>query len=616
MIPNNPDAVRAAFAERERGFTEANRVRERHSSRLSLARLITFGVIALLIILVVAGRISASTVAPFVWTLMAVFVVLVAIHSRVRRQAARYQALATVNAEAGLRSRRAWNALPQVPQFTAPAGHPYAEDLGLFGHASLWQLLPRVSAAPARAVLGAWLLEPASPAAVRERQEAVAELTPRLDLRDDLAVLALWMGEVPPVLLANAARIGQTVDWLGHVSWLIPAARALTLIIIAMSVLIAIGTLPFSSLWIPVAVSAVLWIVYGGRVRQTLGRVDTLATALPWYANAMDRLAKEEFSSPLLRRLAGTLEAGEHPAGASLRSLRRTLQFAEVRYSPMLHAPLQLAGLWDFHVISSLANWAGKHGDAVGAWLQSLGEIEALAALAGLGYANPGWRTAELIEPADGEETRIEARAMGHPLIAPEVMVANDITIGPPGTFVLVTGSNMSGKSTLLRAVGLNTVLAQAGAAVCASALRLCSLRVHTSIRVTDSLEDGISLFMAELRRLRSVVDAAEEPPPAPPALYLLDELLQGTNSAERHEAARTVIARLTRSRSIGLVTTHDVALASAPELTPVAVPMFFQESVLASDSAPLSFDYRLRPGVVPMGNAMKLLALVGLAEK
>jgi DNA mismatch repair ATPase MutS len=205
---------------------------------------------------------------------------------------------------------------------------------------------------------------------------------------------------------------------------------------------------------------------------------------------------------------------------------------------------------------------------------------------------------------------------MGHPLLAPEVMVANDITIGPPGTFVLVTGSNMSGKSTLLRAVGLNTVLAQAGAPVCASALRLCSLRVRTSIRVTDSLEDGISLFMAELRRLRSVVDAAEEPPPAPPALYLLDELLQGTNSAERHVAARTVIARLTRSRGIGLVTTHDVALASAPQLVPVAVPMFFQESVLATDSAPLSFDYRLRPGVVPMGNAMKLLALVGLAEE
>jgi DNA mismatch repair ATPase MutS len=192
-------------------------------------------------------------------------------------------------------------------------------------------------------------------------------------------------------------------------------------------------------------------------------------------------------------------------------------------------------------------------------------------------------------------------------------MVANDLTIGPPGTFVLVTGSNMSGKSTLLRSVGLNTVLAQAGAPVCATTFALPALRVQTSIRIQDSLADGVSLFMAELQRLRRVVDAAEEAPPVPEVLYLLDEMLQGTNSAERHLAARTVLARLVRSRAIGLVTTHDVALASAPELAAVAVPVYFDETVHTGDDVPLSFDYRLRPGIVPAGNAMRLLSLVGL---
>jgi DNA mismatch repair ATPase MutS len=236
-----------------------------------------------------------------------------------------------------------------------------------------------------------------------------------------------------------------------------------------------------------------------------------------------------------------------------------------------------------------------------------MGEAEALTALAGLRHANPDWSFPRLVPGASA----LEAEELGHPLLPPDVCVTNDVEVGPPGRFLLVTGSNMSGKSTLLRALGLNAVLAQAGAPVCARSLTLPPLRVCTSMRVDDSLRGGVSFFMAELRRLKHVVDVAEAGDEAT-TLYLLDEILQGTNTAERRVAARTVIRRLLASGAMGAVTTHDLTLADADDLMEAAVPVHFTETV-GSPAEGLSFDYRLRPGIARSTNALKLLRLVGL---
>jgi hypothetical protein len=602
------------YTERHRSFSDAHRERGRRSTRMSAARLAVFVALVAIAVLGAGGWIAEGIAIPVAVALTATFAVMVRVHVRIRQEAEQLALLADVNGVAGRRVMRAWDELPAPPWMEAPPDHPYAQDLALFGRASLWQLLPPVSPAPARPLLAEWLSAPAAPRVVRERQMAVAELTPQIDLRDDLAAFAMQLEGVPADVVRATVRLPSAIAWLDQEPWLVPVARGLTAASVGTWAAIAAGAIPLAAAGIPILALGIFWSTRARQLRKSFGTADALATALPWYAGIIDRLSDESPSSPMLLRLMAALHSDGHDAGDALRALRRILTRAEVRYSPMLHIPLQVIGLWDFHVASALARWCRSNGDRLEAWFGALGEIESLAALAGVAHANPGWCFPVLHADSAPEHVRITARQLGHPLLRPDTMVSNDLTIGPPGSFVLVTGSNMSGKSTLLRAVGLNTVLAQAGSPVCATAMELPALRVQTSIRIQDSLSDGISLFMAELQRLRRVVDAAEEAPPAPAVLYLLDEMLQGTNSAERHLAARAVLSRLVRSRAIGLVTTHDVALASAPELASVAHTVYFDESVRAGDDVPLSFDYRLRAGIVPAGNAMRLLALVGLA--
>ena len=245
--------------------------------------------------------------------------------------------------------------------------------------------------------------------------------------------------------------------------------------------------------------------------------------------------------------------------------------------------------------------------------MSAVAEMESMASLAGLAADHPGWTWPEVDESLD----RLEAEALAHPLIAPARAVPNDLVVGPPGGTLLVTGSNMSGKSTLLRAVGLNAVLAFMGGPACARRLRLPPLRIVTSMRLADSLEDGVSFFMASLARLKLVVDAvARGAEGEPTVLYLLDELLSGTNSAERAVAVRAVLARLLRSRAIGAVTTHDLGLADAAELRDHANAVHFQETVERERGRlRMSFDYRLRPGVASSTNALALMEIIGLRD-
>jgi DNA mismatch repair ATPase MutS len=280
--------------------------------------------------------------------------------------------------------------------------------------------------------------------------------------------------------------------------------------------------------------------------------------------------------------------------------------------SSMLYVPIQALTLWDVHVLFALERWKRDGGRDARRWLETLGEAEALAALAGLRRDNPGW-TFPSIE-REGEAYR--ATLLGHPLLYDDSRVQNDVTIGPPGTFLLVTGSNMSGKSTLLRAVGVNAVLAQAGGAVCAAALALPPVALWTSARVQDSLERGVSFFLAELQRLKLIVDAATQAREqgGPRVMYLLDEILQGTNTAERSVAARRVIAYLVEQGAIGAVSTHDLALGDDPRLAQSAVSVHFTDTVgEGPDAPPMSFDYQLRPGVATTTNALRLMRLIGL---
>jgi hypothetical protein len=527
------------------------------------------------------------------------FIVLVAWHGRLSARQRRAALRRLINEEALLRLAREWDGLPG-PVAAPPDDHPYAADLDVTGRASLLRLLDTTTTPVGSDTLTVWLLAPAEPAAVRGRQAAAAELADRLDLREELQLRGrLRVGDRPDPepLLRWAEASDRPEGWtlLRVWAWAGPAL-ALVLAVLWLAHVLA------APLWIAaVAVNAVVGLVLGGRVEESLSPVRSHHGALAVYAGQLSLLSGATFASATLRGLT----AGARQATRELRRLDALVGFA-IPPASALYLVFQTAFLWNVHVLVAVERWRARAGGQARSWLQALGELEALAALGGLAHAHPAWAWPDL----DPEADRLEATALGHPLLEPARRVDNDVTVGPPGTVLLVTGSNMSGKSTLLRAIGTNAVLAAAGGPVCAARLRLPPLRVWTSMRIADSLERGVSHFLAEVRRLKEIVEAAESA--GPPVCYLLDEVLQGTNTAERQVAARAILSHLAAQSAIGAVSTHDLTLAEDPATAAIARLVHFRETITGGEPA-MTFDYRLRPGLATSTNALRLMELVGL---
>jgi DNA mismatch repair ATPase MutS len=302
------------------------------------------------------------------------------------------------------------------------------------------------------------------------------------------------------------------------------------------------------------------------------------------------------------------MSADGRPAPVAMRALNRILSFADLRRgAALLHFPIQAFTLWDFHCLFALESWRRSAGARVHTWFGAAAELDALSCLAAVRHDYPDWCNPDLIV---GGERVYRAGGLGHPLLPSSRRVTNDVQLGPPGTVLLVTGSNMSGKSTLLRAIGANAVLAQCGAPACATSLELPPCDLQTSIRIQDSLEHGVSYFMAALARLKGVVDAAEREPGDRALVYLLDEILQGTNSAERGIAVQAVARHLLDAGAIGAMTTHDLNLASEEPLQTAAHLVHFTEIV---EHGTMRFDYKLREGLATSRNALRLMELIGI---
>ena len=562
--------------------------------------------------------------------LAAVFVVLVRRYRRVERRRRHLSGLADLADEALCRLARDWKALPLRHDPSADPSHPYASDLDVLGHGSLFHLLDSTGTRFGADTLQRWLLAPADPATIRERQAAVAELAPLAIWREELS----WRGRATGSPSPDPERF---LDWaegepfLAHRQALVWVARISVPLFWIFLLAWAAESVRWPLWAIPLIVNGLIgWQLVGPSV-QRLELVRYLAGAFGAYADALDHLVGTTFAAPALSRLQAVVRADGQAAPAAIRRLHRLVRMAQPA-SSMVYPLIELTTLWNVHVLSLLEGWQARHGAQARAWLEALGEAEALAAFARLLHDNPSWALPTLDPTAD----TFQARELGHPLLAADTRVTNDLSLGPPGTFLLVTGSNMSGKSTLLRSIGVNAVLAQAGGPVCAASLRLPPLDVWTAMRVADSLERGVSFFMAELERLKQVVDAARAAPPLPlgegrgegddsvapmacrrRVLYLLDEILQGTNTAERQIAARRVIRLLLRCRAIGAVSTHDLTLADAPDLAAAAQAIHLTETVAdGPDGTRMTFDYRVRSGIARSTNALRLLDLVGLTDE
>ncbi len=541
---------------------------------------------------------------------LATFVALVRWHGRLAARHRRAVIVCHVNQEALARLARAWDGLPLRPSRYAPVapGHPYAADLDVTGRASLLHLLDTSTTPMGASTLAGWLLAPAAPAVIRRRQAAVAELAPLLDLREELQVAGrLRSGDDPdpePFLRwAEHGRLPRGWRAMRVWAWAGPAL-ALVLGLLWLAHVLPVPLWP-TVLLINAAVG--LWAANG--TEPALRQVRSHHGALEAYAGQLRLLTTARLDAGRLRQLREAASAQAAPR--LLRRLDSILGFA-LPPSSAQYLLFQTVLLWNVHVLAALERWRARGGRRARAWLDALGELEALAALAGLAHAHPAWAFPELGAAAE----RLEAAGLGHPLIEPARRVDNDVTLGPPGGVLLVTGSNMSGKSTLLRALGTNTVLAGAGGPACATSLRLPPLRLWTSMRIADSLEQGVSQYLAELRRLKKVVQAAEEASAqhGPPVCYLLDEVLQGTNTAERQVAARAILAHLAACRAIGAVSTHDLTLADDPQTARLVGHVHFRETITTDGGQPtMTFDYRLRPGRATSTNALLLMELIGL---
>ena len=558
--------------------------------------------------------------------LFVVFAALVFWHARVEGRAAWHNALRTVSLRGSARIQRRWDDLPPAaaPGSVDLAHHPYALDLDLFGRASLFQWLGPAATPSGSLKLATWLLGASAPDIIRARQAAVRELAPADDWREQLAA----HGELARD--ARQAEIDAFLAWAVGPEWsvdfavpLVPGlhstvfmgalwfvAAALTASIWILLALFLFGGID-AALWlIPLVAGVVLSFATTKMIHSAFHRAGAGQHALGRYAALFEHVTNTAFASPALRDLHERLSANGKAAPACMRRLNRILGFAELRTAAaLLHFPIQAFTLWDFHVLFALDRWRRVAGSHVRGWMDAIGELDALSALAAAWRDNPAWCLPEIHETAV-----FAAEVLGHPLIADQRRVSNDVQVGPPGTLLLVTGSNMSGKSTLLRAIGLNTVLAQAGGCTCAARLRLPPCDLQTSIRVQDSLELGLSYFMAALARLKGVVDAAERPRDGRVLLYLLDEILQGTNSAERGIAVRAVARHLLDAGAIGAMTTHDLNVAGEEPLKSSAVLVHFTEIV--DEQGHMRFDYRLREGLATSRNALRLMQLIGIDLK
>lgn len=558
-------------------------------------RVLAAALIIVTIFLTTSPRISG------LWLLVpiAAFTALVTRHVSVRRKRAHAErAIAFYKARIA-RIEDTWMGTGASGERFDTPHHVYAADVDLFGRGSLFELLSAARTRMGEETLARWLQAPADAATVRARNACIADLRDRLDLREDFALEGTFagVGVQPDALLQwsrteNALR-GRHILVL---AFLLPALAIASIVVAAVW-----GTI--TPLLLVLAAEGL--VLYGFRegIQRVIKGTENAFEDLRLLAGLLTRMERESFTAPPLRKLVERLSSHTLPASTTIGRLSTIVGFVEARRNIIL-ALFQLPLLYPLHTALAAERWRKAHGAAVAPWIEVLGELEALLSIGAYAHEHPDDTFPELVEgPAC-----FEAKALGHPLLPAAQCVRNDVGLCGRTRVLLVSGSNMSGKSTLLRTVGINTVLAMAGAPVRAGSLRLTPLQVGASIRVNDSLHEGSSRFYAEITRLKQIVVLMDGPLPL---LFLLDELLQGTNSKDRRTGAEGIVRAFMRRGAIGLISTHDLSLTDfeLPEAGALR-NVHFEDAIV---DGRMMFDFRLRDGVVTRSNGVELMRSIGL---
>jgi hypothetical protein len=534
------------------------------------------------------------------WWLLAIIAIFVFVarrHSTVLQRRAEAQRAVRFFERGTARIDDRWIDLPVRDPEASTAASLYAADLDLFRTGGLFSLLTTARTSLGDDTLASWLLEPAARDVVLARQSAIRELRELADLREELAGCGQADFEEIRVTWLTAWSTAREPQISEVLRWIAPVLVALTLFATARYLITDHGWL----LLIFVIIDATITFSLQRKTQALFAGSERASDSLRLASTLIERWERRQFSSPLLRDLHQALRADHESASHALARLALFARMMEQRGNFIVRvfdAPL----LYSVQLAGAAQAWRRSHGASLHRWLDTLGELEALESLATYGFEQPEDPFPELIEGG----ARFEAKELGHPLIAKTKCVRNDVALGDDTRLLLVSGSNMSGKSTLLRAVGINAALAMAGAPVRAKSLRLTPLRIGASIRVNDSLQEGRSRFYSEILRLRAICALAEE---RPLVLFLLDELLDGTNSSDRLTGARGIAQALLASGAIGLISTHDLALTGISSDLALR-NVHFEERI---EDGEMHFDFKLRDGVVTTRNGVALMRMVGL---
>lgn len=583
----------------------------RRERTLSIARLVSIGAA----ILITFWSVAAALL-PVI-----VFIVLVIVHEKVVRERKRAENRAAFYARGLARIDGTWAGGGDAGEDLDEEHHPYAADFDLFGKGSIFELLSLATTRAGRERLGSWLKTRAQDVAeIRSRQEAVEELRENVGLREDLAVAAREVAkDVESAKLDQwSAMAPVSVAGWERVAVLVLPAVCIILLFVTLPAIFArvvglthpeaidsyglLGNFPLWPLGVAVLAAAFFARHIHGRVEPIVIAVERAEPALALLAGLVARIERESFNGPRLSALSARLRGAENEASKEIERLRRLVSLLDARRNQFF-APFALLLLWTPNVALAIERWRLRSGSHIADWIEVVGEIEALSSLASLAFEQPSFAIPEIV----GAGPLFDARALGHPLIPADRRITNDLRLDETLRLLVVSGSNMSGKSTMMRSVGIAAVLAMAGGPVCAKSLRIAPMAVGASIRLHDSLQENASRFYAEILRIRQVLDLSR----SGTLLFLLDEVLAGTNSHDRRIGAEAIVRGLVDHGAVGLVSTHDLALARiAEELAPRAANVHFEDHI---EEGRVVFDYRMRPGVVTKSNALELMRSVGI---
>lgn len=592
--------VQEKYQQRLEKFKEEAKSLKSSSNSLSAFRVLSF-VIFIISFVYVANRGDGSALLYIFLAFIVVYLILLKKHEKTKQQLRLRNNLVNINQEEISRFNFELKGLDEGMEFFEP-NHPYHIDLDIFGRHSVFQLINRTSSALGKPTLANWLSNHSSKQEILQRQEAIQELSSNIELRQTFQ--AEGMAEEKP----DQQHIGQLFSWLKNKSR-VKNKRLYKLLMIGLA-LITVASIVLSSLGIVAIGLPILMTFINIAVLGTIFQKLLLITRQTEKGYKSLRSLKEqiilientEFQSEKLRKLKNSLSPESSKASHTLKELSSILDNLQNRAN-VLYLLFNVTLLLDIYWYLKISEWKERNEANLEEWFEIIGTIDALMSLAGYAYANPDYAFAKISD----QSHIIKASDLGHPLINAKKRVSNNFDFSGKGGICLITGSNMSGKSTFLRTVGLNCVLALMGAPVCAKSMEIGELKVFTSMRTQDDLEESVSSFYAELKRLRQLINQIDA---NRPTLFMIDEVLKGTNSEDRHKGASALITQLNKTNAFGLVSTHDIVLGNMTNELNGVKNYSFNSTITGNE---IDFNYKLTPGLCKSFNATKLMQLMGI---